>query len=83
LVQDFPATKVRFLPSLHAKVYIADDTEAVVTSANMTDSGLAHNFEYGVRFSEPSVVRQIRQDVEAYALLGSPTPARNWRFSFG
>lgn len=72
VVHSFPATEVRFLPSLHAKVYVADDKEAVVTSANMTDSGLARNFEYGVHFSDPSVVCQIRQDVVDYAALGSP-----------
>jgi len=72
VVRAFPATEIRFLPSLHAKVYVADDTEAVVTSANMTYSGLARNFEYGVRFLEPPVVRQIRQDVVEYAALGSP-----------
>jgi len=72
VVRAFPATEIRFLPSLHAKVYVADDTEAVVTSANMTASGLARNFEYGVRFLEPPVVRQIRQDVVEYAALGSP-----------
>jgi len=71
VVHSFPGTEVRFLPSLHAKVYVADEKEAVVTSANMTDSGLAHNFEYGVHFSDPSVVRQIRQDVMDYASLGS------------
>jgi len=72
VVRAFPATEIRFLPSLHAKVYVADDAEAVVTSANMTDSGLGRNFEYGVRYRDPRVVRQIRQDVVEYAALGSP-----------
>jgi len=68
----FPQTEIRFLPSLHAKVYVADEKEAVVTSGNMTESGLVRNFEYGVRFTEPGVVRTIREDVLHYAALGSP-----------
>ena len=64
-------TEVRFLPSLHAKTYVADEEVAIVTSANMTGAGLLRNVEYGVRFSEPSMVRTIRQDVCAYAQLGT------------
>jgi hypothetical protein len=66
------STEVRFLPSLHAKVYIADETSAVVTSANMTDSGLSRNLEYGVLFRDRGTVREIRADVLRYARLGSP-----------
>jgi len=72
LVKAIPSTTVRFLPSLHAKVYIADERQAIVTSGNMTDSGLVRNFEYGVFFSEPETVRAIRQDVLEYTSLGSP-----------
>jgi hypothetical protein len=72
VVRDFPATKVRFLPSLHAKVYVADDKQAIVTSANLTDRGLSHNFEYGMLFNDSETVRSIRCDVLQYASLGSP-----------
>lgn len=72
LAMDFPQANVRFLPSLHAKVYIADDKRAVVTSANMTDAGLRRNFEYGVDFRDSTSVACIRQDVMQYASLGSP-----------
>jgi len=68
----FPQTEIRFLPSLHAKVYVADTTEAIVTSANMTDSGLQRNLEYGVRFTEASLVRRIQADILDYANLASP-----------
>lgn len=67
-----PGADLRFLPSLHAKVYVADDRCAVVTSANLTDAGLRRNFEYGVLFSDPEIVRSIREDVLRYAALGSP-----------
>src|SRR5580658_1371284 len=39
LAEAIPRTTIRFLPSLHAKVYIADDKRAVITSSNFTDSG--------------------------------------------
>jgi len=71
IVEKFPNTQVRFLPSLHAKIYVADDTKAVVTSANMTDSGLMRNFEYGVLFSDISTVQSIKEDVLSYASVGS------------
>lgn len=59
------------LPSLHAKVYIADQQIAIVTSANLTASGLSGNLEYGVVFTSETVVREIRRDFEGYALLGA------------
>lgn len=73
---------IRFLPSLHAKVYVADQRHAVVTSSNMTDNGLLRNFEYGVFFKDQAVVAQIRRDVLSYAALGSEVdPAQMQRLS--
>jgi len=72
VVKDFPTATIRFLPSLHAKVYVADETYAIVTSGNMTDSGLHRNFEYGILFDDPRTVRAIRLDVLQSASLGSP-----------
>ncbi len=72
VVRDFPTATVRFLPSLHAKIYVADETYAIVTSANLTDSGLSRNFEYGMLFDDPQTVRAIKLDVLQYASLGSP-----------
>jgi hypothetical protein len=68
----WPTALIRFLPSLHAKVYIADERCAIVTSGNMTDSGLLRNFEYGVLFADAVEVRAITHDVLEYAALGSP-----------
>lgn len=72
LCDALPRTEIRFLPNLHAKVYIADEKCAVVTSANLTDAGLWRNFEYGLYIEEIELVRQIRADVTQYAELGSP-----------
>jgi hypothetical protein len=59
------------LPTLHAKVYIADDERAIVTSGNLTSSGLGHNYEYGVELSDRGIVRRIRDDIREYGRLGT------------
>ena len=72
LTQTFPATQVRILPSLHAKVYIADEKKAIITSANLTEGGLKRNFEYGVVLTKKSAVEHVKRDALSYAALGSP-----------
>ena len=66
-----PSTEIRHLPGLHAKVYVADEREAIITSANFTRGGLVRNYEYGIQISDPMVVRQIVDDLEGYATLGA------------
>jgi hypothetical protein len=72
---DFGANLPRFelthLPSLHAKVYIADSRIAIVTSGNLTQSGLDGNLEYGVSFNDAPTVSEIRHDFEGYGTLGA------------
>ena len=41
--------------SMHAKVIIADHSEAIVGSANLTYSGADRNLEMGVRIRGPTV----------------------------
>lgn len=62
---------VRHLPGLHAKAYVADDHLAIITSGNLTQSSLHHNYEYGVQIEETHLVRQISQDLRDYSTLGS------------
>lgn len=69
-----PRTSLTHLPGLHAKVYVADETRAVVTSANLTDGGLFFNYEFGVRLDEQATVRAVRKDAEGYAALGGAVP---------
>ncbi len=64
-------SQVVTLPRLHAKVYVADDRRALITSANLTPSGLDYNFEYGVCLNDTIQVGKVRDDLEAYARLGS------------
>jgi len=39
---------VKNYQNLHAKIYLFDSMKALVTSANLTNGGLNHNYEYGV-----------------------------------
>ncbi|MDD3852434.1 MAG: phospholipase D family protein, partial [Syntrophomonadaceae bacterium] len=47
---------------LHAKIYIFDDKQAIITSANLTQSGLKRNFEYGVLLDEIPLVKNVCED---------------------
>jgi len=59
------------LPSLHAKVYVADRSIAVITSGNLTDSGISGNLEYGIVSTDRAIVGEVRKDFESYSLLGA------------
>jgi HKD family nuclease len=63
-------TTLHHLPGLHAKVYVADTTEAIVTSGNLTAGGLVENYEYGVATRDEEAISVIREDLEEYAGLG-------------
>ncbi len=64
------SAKLIALPNLHAKVFVADETAAIVTSGNLTRSALERNIEYGVVIREPTLVRTIRQDMMSFARIG-------------
>ena len=66
-----PAFELTHLPSVHAKVYVADCRMAIVTSGNLTEPGLCGNVEYGVALAEEGLVKEIRSDFESYASLGA------------
>ena len=71
LSEIFQQTEIKFLPSIHAKIYVADDKLAVITSANMTSAGLFRNFEYGIKLSDRSLVATVKKDITEYAALGT------------
>jgi hypothetical protein len=64
-------SKIFAVPRLHAKVYVRDSDLAIITSANLTPSGLDLNYEYGVGLHDAQMVKRIRQDIEAYSRVGS------------
>jgi hypothetical protein len=59
------------VPRLHAKVYVADESCAIITSANLTPSGLGSNLEYGIGINDATIVRDVRHDLQLYATLGN------------
>jgi len=70
-----PDSEVIAVPKLHAKVYIRDHDFAVITSANLTPSGLDSNYEYGIGLRDVPLVTQVRNDIEAYGRVGSAVSA--------
>ncbi len=71
LGRNVPGFELTHLPSVHAKVYVADYKMAIVTSGNLTEPGLCGNIEYGVALADGNVVRRVRSDLEGYASLGA------------
>lgn len=50
---------VILVPRLHAKIYMADRRQAIITSANLTRGGTEGNFESGLLVSDPLVLKEI------------------------
>lgn len=66
-----PRFELTHVPGVHAKVYVADYTSAIVTSGNLTGPGLWGNVEYGVALAAEGIVKEVRSDFESYASLGA------------
>lgn len=79
VAESLPSVFVRYLPRLHAKVYVRDEAEALVTSGNMTDSGLSRNHELGVRILDSPVVAQVRSHAMRLIELAALVPAAELR----
>ena len=71
LAEASSSAKLIALSNLHAKVFVADQKAAIVTSGNLTRSGLDSNLEYGVLLSDARLVQTVRADVLSFARLGS------------
>jgi phosphatidylserine/phosphatidylglycerophosphate/cardiolipin synthase-like enzyme len=65
LPQDDPWMDARYLYH-HAKLYIADDIAAVVTSANFSYQGLCLSREAGIAVTDPGDVRFFVQQFDIY-----------------
>jgi hypothetical protein len=74
-----PAFELTHLPSVHAKVYVADTKMAIVTSGNLTEAGLYGNVEYGIALKENGIVKEVRSDFEGYASLGAKVSVEDVR----
>lgn len=55
---------------LHAKVYVADQKQAIITSGNLTSPAFATNYEYGVIVSDPTMVKKVSNDLQNYVKAG-------------
>ena len=66
---------VKCISNLHAKVYIFDENSAIVTSSNLTPSGLKLNVEYGIEVTERGTVQQILDDMNTYWRAAAPLTA--------
>lgn len=64
-------SEVIALPGLHAKVFIADEKKAIITSGNLTWAGIEKNYEYGVVIGDKKTVIRIREDMESYVSAGA------------
>ncbi len=51
--------RVYSLNNLHAKIYVFDESTALVTSANATQAGLRNNLECGLATSDAYIARQL------------------------
>jgi hypothetical protein len=76
LMERVQHVSVRYLPRIHAKVYVSGDEFALVTSANFTDGGAFTNFEYGVALEDQAYIKTIAADIERYAALGGTLSLR-------
>jgi phosphatidylserine/phosphatidylglycerophosphate/cardiolipin synthase-like enzyme len=53
---------------LHAKIYMADRREAIVTSANLTKGGTEGNYEGGIWVKDPIVLKEICEFVDEISI---------------
>jgi phosphatidylserine/phosphatidylglycerophosphate/cardiolipin synthase-like enzyme len=56
--------EVLFVHSLHAKIYMIDRREAIVTSANLSKGGIDDNYEAGIWLNDPNVLQDICAYIE-------------------
>ena len=68
---ELPRLQLNHIPRLHAKIYIADDASAIITSGNLTMASLLHNNEYGVGIFDRDTVVKVKRDLNSYIELGS------------
>jgi len=71
LATSLPRCTITYVPGLHAKVYVADDVTALITSGNLTDAGLTGNHEYGVLLRDRTLVSRVRTDLIQLSSLGN------------
>ncbi len=56
---------------LHAKIYMADRREAIITSANLTKGGTESNYEGGIWVNDPTVLKDICEFIDDIHRIGA------------
>jgi phosphatidylserine/phosphatidylglycerophosphate/cardiolipin synthase-like enzyme len=56
--------------TVHSKAYVIDEQVAYLGSLNFTSSGMTHNYESCVRFTEPAAVHRILAMVDSLCTSG-------------
>jgi len=62
--EHFSNIEIKVCQELHAKVFIFDNIKAIITSANLTFSGINSNIEYGVMITEKEKISKINNDID-------------------
>ncbi|MBU3978658.1 phospholipase D family protein [Patescibacteria group bacterium] len=77
LLKYFRSSEIRFIPNLHAKIYISDKKRAIITSSNLTTGGMQTNVEAGIFLIDsglvPNLEKSIRQQLDSALLLNKDT----------
>lgn len=67
LIFNHKNVEIRTIKNLHAKMFIFDENQAVISSSNLTNAGLNHNIEYGVKISDSNFIQS--EIIPSYLLL--------------
>ncbi len=60
----FPPGTVRLNDNIHAKMVVVDEREVLITTANLTQTGLWENYEVGFRAENPELAEQAKSFFE-------------------
>lgn len=69
-VENLPRVTIVDVHRLHAKVYVADERRAIITSGNLTASAFTANFEYGVLVTDSAMAKRVSNHMQDYAQAG-------------
>lgn len=79
--------RVRGVRHLHAKLYLFGQSQAIITSANLTGAALDRNHEFGVASDELAVIRSCQDYFDRLWRLAGPDLAAyrltDWRAEVG
>lgn len=60
--------KLKNIANIHSKIYIFDSSTAVISSANLTPSGLKGNVELGILLKQKTLVKELNNYIETLFL---------------